>query len=64
MIEGDDVPKICKGCSESYWEEMTTGYEAAYCGKYDLLCEDAIKKCERISCNVCKGCPRYFGGEE
>lgn len=48
MIAGDDVPPICSKCRNSYWEEMTYG-EDAYCGKYDMICERALRNCELIS---------------
>ena len=56
-ISGDDVPKICADCPDSYWEEMMYG-EDAYCGKYNKLCMDALKQCEKISLSKCSECMR------
>lgn len=56
-LRGEGFPKICGHCDESYWEEMTYG-EDAFCGKYDMLCEKAIKECELIGINKCSNCPR------
>jgi hypothetical protein len=58
MIEGNDVPEVCKQCSDSHWEEMATGYEVAYCFKYDRICDKAIKQCKRIIMVTCDECPR------
>jgi hypothetical protein len=59
MIEGDDVPKICARCAESYWEEMCGGWEAPFCGEYNKICDDALKECKRIEfIPKCDHCPR------
>jgi hypothetical protein len=57
MITGEDVPKLCAECGDSYWEDMTCG-EMPFCGKYDKLCEEAIKQCDKIMCCKCSECPR------
>lgn len=56
-ISGDDVPKLCADCQHSYWEEMMYG-DGAYCGKYNKLCDDALKECDRIMFFKCSDCPR------
>lgn len=59
-IEGEGFPKICGSCIESHWEEMAMGFEDAWCGKYDLPCYEAVKKCDRIPCLTCIKCPRHM----
>jgi hypothetical protein len=58
MITGGGVPKICVECTQSYWEDMCYG-EDAFCGKYNMLCIEALKECDLISLNKCEDCPRY-----
>lgn len=62
MITGEGVPKLCADCRESRWEDMMWG-EAPWCGKYDSMCEDALKICEKIPCCKCSECPRNGGKE-
>ena len=59
VIKGDDVPKVCAGCSESCWEEMYGGYEDAFCSRYNELCKNALRVCDRIVMCACKDCPRW-----
>lgn len=48
VVFGEGAPKICEVCPNSYWEETCSGYEEAYCGKYEMFCDSALKSCEMI----------------
>lgn len=52
MINGDDVPKVCADCKNSYWEEMCYG-EDAFCGEYNAPCVKALSECKYI-CRRCE----------
>jgi len=49
VVFGEGAPKICEVCPNSYWEETCSGYEEAYCGKYEMFCDAALKSCEMIT---------------
>jgi hypothetical protein len=57
-VIGEDVPKVCASCKESYWEDCCCG-EVAYCNDLNKSCTEAIKECTKICLMKCCDCVRH-----